>query len=183
MIVALCIISCGNETNNGTNNTTKATGSKSLTSQSEVPSNKFEEWFNEFQEAHPHWTQTTEGQQELVNAFKNEMVSNLDFAKSICTKKVFDSECITSYDREDGEYGGVWAFVIKFPAKLKNPLYNGQTDVDLACEIISMIPSTAPHDKPYIVNANYSDTFGSYHKINYSGTLDLGTYVVTKKDK
>lgn len=182
MIIALCTF-CSNGNNNGTYNANESTESNEISSQAEVSSNSFEEWFYEFQEANPHWTQTTEGQQKLVNAFKNEMISNLDFAKSICMKKVFVSECITSYDREDGEYGGVWAFVIRFPAKLKNPLYNGQTDIDLACEIISMIPSTAPHDKPYTANANYSDTFGSYHKIDYPGTLNLGSYVVTKKDK
>ena len=175
--MAVLCSSCGNgdTTGNAKKTTTETTTS--------VSSITFEKWFDEFQEANPNWTRTTEGQQELVNAFKSEMISNLDFSKSICMKKVFISDCITSYDKEDGEHGGIWAFVIKFPAKLKNPLYNGQDEVELACEIISAIPSTAPHEKPYIDNANYSNTFESYHDINYSGTLNLGTYIITKKAK
>lgn len=173
--MAVLCFSCSNGSNN---NATESDTDKTTMATKRAA---FETWFNDFQEANPTWTRTTEGHQELVNAFKNEMISNLDFAKSICAKKVFISDCITSYDREDGEHGGIWAFVIKFPVKLKNPLYNGQDEVELACEIISTIPATAPHDKPYVDNANYSDTFGSYHDINYSGTLNLGTYIVTKK--
>lgn len=177
--IAFLITSCSN------GSTTSTMGSNNEEKVEEqtvsVSSSIFDNWFHEFQEENPHWTRTTEGQKALVDAFKKEMISNLDFAKSICMKKVFTSDCITSYDREDGEHGGIWAFVMKFPVKLKNPLYNGQDEVELACEIISTIPATSPHDKPYTDDANYSNTFDSYHEINYSGTLNLGTYIVTKK--
>lgn len=145
--------------------------------------NLFNKWFEEFQEANPHWTRTTEGHKKLTDAFKKEMKSNLEFAKSVCMDKVFTSECITSYDRKDGEHGGIWSFVFRKTVTLKNPLYNGQKEVDLAYEIFSTIPATEPHEHPYLANVNYSETFDPYHDINYSGTLNLGSYIVTKKDK
>ena len=148
-----------------------------------VQTNLFDKWFNEFQEANPHWTRTTEGHKKLTNAFKKEMTSNLEFAKSVCKDKVFTSDCISSYDRKDGEHGGIWSFVFRKTVTLKNPLYNGQTEVELAYEIFSTIPATEPHERPYLENVNYSDSFNPYHDINYSGTLNLGSYIVTKKDK
>lgn len=144
--------------------------------------NLFDKWFEEFQEVNPHWTQTTEGHQKLTDAFKEKMTSDLEFAKSVCKCDVFTSECITSYERKDGEYGGIWSFVFKKTVTLKNPLYNGQKEVDLAYEIFSTIPATASHDRPYLENVNYSDTFNPYHDINYSGTLNLGSFIVTKKE-
>lgn len=75
--------------------------------------NLFNKWFEEFQEANPHWTRTTEGHKKFTDAFKKEMKSNLEFAKSVCMDKVFTSECITSYDRKDGEHGGIWSFVFR----------------------------------------------------------------------
>ncbi len=148
-----------------------------------VQTNLFDKWFDEFQEANPHWTRTTEGHKKLANAFKKEMTSNLEFAKSVCMDKVFTSDCISSYDRKDGEHGGIWSFVFRKTVTLKNPLYNGQTEVELAYEIFSTIPATEPHERPYLENVNYSDSFNPYHDINYSGTLNLGSYIVTKKDK
>lgn len=148
-----------------------------------VQTNLFDKWFDEFQEANPHWTRTTEGHKKLTNAFKKEMTSNLVFAKSVCMDKVFTSDCISSYDRKDGEHGGIWSFVYRKTVTLKNPLYNGQTEVELAYEIFSTIPATEPHERPYLENVNYSDSFNPYHDINYSGTLNLGSYIVTKKDK
>lgn len=144
--------------------------------------NLFDKWFDEFQEANPHWTRTTEGHKKLTNAFKKEMTSNLEFAKSVCMDKVFTSECISSYDRKDGEHGGIWSFVFRKNVTLKNPLYNGQKEVELAYEIFSTIPATEPHERPYLENVNYLDSFNPYHDINYSGTLNLGSYIVTKKD-
>lgn len=148
-----------------------------------VQTNLFDKWFDEFQEANPHWTRTTEGHKKLINAFKKEMTSNLEFAKSVCMDKVFTSDCISSYDRKDGEHGGIWSFVFRKNVTMKNPLYNGQTEVELAYEIFSTIPATEPHERPYLENVNYSDSFNPYHDINYSGTLNLGSYIVTKKDK
>lgn len=147
-----------------------------------VETNLFDKWFDEFQEANPHWTRTTEGHKKLINAFKKEITSNLEFAKSVCMDKVFISDCISSYDKEDGEHGGIWSFVFRKTVTLKNPLYNGQTEVELAYEIFSTIPATEPHEHPYLENVNYSDSFNPYHDINYSGTLNLGSYIVTKKD-
>ena len=144
--------------------------------------NLFDKWFEEFQEANPHWTRTTEGHKKLTNAFKKEMTSNLEFAKSVCMDKVFTSDCISSYDRKDGEHGGIWSFVFRKTVTLRNPLYNGQTEVYLAYEIFSTIPATASHEHPYLENVNNSNTFNPYHDINYSGTLNLGSYIVTKKD-
>ena len=147
-----------------------------------VQTNLFDKWFADFQEENPHWTRTTEGHKKLTKAFEKEMKSNLEFAKSVCLDKVFTSECISSYDRKDGEHGGIWSFVFRKTVTLKNPLYNGQTEVELAYEIFSTIPATEPHERPYLENVNYSDKFNPYHDINYSGTLNLGSYIVTKKD-
>lgn len=148
-----------------------------------VETDLFDKWFIDFQEENPHWTRTTEGHEKLTKAFEKEMKSNLEFAKSVCQDKAFISECISSYDRKDGEHGGIWSFVFIKNVTLKNPLYNGQTEVELAYEIFSTIPATEPHERPYLKNVNYSDKFNSYHDINYSGTLNLGSYIVTKKDK
>ena len=144
--------------------------------------NLFEEWFEKYQEDNPTWTRSIEGHNKLKEAFSNEVKSNIDFAKSLCSGEIFISECISSYERKDGEYGGLWAYVYKKEIKLKNPLYNGQKTVEVAYEIISMIPSTKSHDNPFIDNANYSDTFKPYHSMDYDGTLNLGSFIITRKD-
>lgn len=184
-IVALLGTSCANGNKSAAN---VAEMDSVLVTEEEVvaeeaaEANLFDSWFEEFQEANPHWTRTTEGHKKLTNAFKKEMTTNLEFAKSVCKDKVFTSDCISSYDRKDGEHGGIWSFVFRKTVTLKNPLYNGQTEVELAYEIFSTIPATEPHERPYLENVNYSNTFDAYHDINYSGTLNLGSYIITKKD-
>lgn len=141
----------------------------------------FYEWFDEFQERYPHWTESTDAHKKLISEFKSKMKSDLEFAKDFQYGDVVDSDCISRYDRADGEYGGIWSHVIKIKVKLLNPLYNGQDEVELVCEIISTIPATENHYSPYTENANYVDTFKQYHDMDYDGTLNLGTFIVTKK--
>ena len=54
--------------------------------------------------------------------------------------------------------------------------------ISVKYEIINTIPSTIEeHWKPYIENVNYCGTIDSFLKNTYDGTLDLGCYIVTKK--
>ena len=54
--------------------------------------------------------------------------------------------------------------------------------ISVKYEIINTIPSTIEeHWKPYIENVNYCGTIDSFLKNTYDDTLDLGCYIVTKK--
>ena len=142
---------------------------------------KFYEWFDAFQERNPHWTRSKECHNKLISEFKKKMLSDLDFAKEFEYGYAITSECISSYERPNGEYGGIWAHVIRINVKLLNPLYNGQDEVELICEIISTIPAKENHISPYTTNANYVNTFDQYHDMDYDGALNLGTFIITKK--
>lgn len=149
-------------------------------------------FFEDFQKSNDGWTKTTTGHQMLVKAFEKKMISELDFAKScasynMMTKHRFNSirnsASISSYDKSDGEEGEVKAFDIIIEIPLIKPLYNGQKTIKVKYEIISTIPSTIEeHWKPYIDNVNYCGKFDSYLKSEYDGILNLGCYILTRKD-
>lgn len=150
-------------------------------------------FFKEFQENNDGWTKTTEGHQKLAKAFEEKMTSDAEFAKACASYNMESqygsnslrrSESISSYNKEDGEEGEVKAFDVVFEIPLIKPLYNGQKTIDVKFEIISFIPSTVEeHWRPYVKNANYCSTFDPYQKNSYDGALDLGCYVIAKKDK
>lgn len=149
-----------------------------------------DDFFTKFQEANDGWTKTEEGHKKLVKAFEEEMKSNIDFAKAVASygtefqysTKIRKDDSISSYDKEDGEEGEVKAFEFVIPVKLIKPLYNGQKEIEVSYEIISMIPSIVEeHWRPYVANANFADTFSPYFKSKYDGVLNLGCFVVTNK--
>lgn len=149
-----------------------------------------EEFFTKFQEGNDGWTKTEEGQKKLVKAFEEEMKSNIEFAKAVASyeteyqysTKIRKDDSISSYEKEDGEEGEVKAFEFIIPVKLIKPLYNGQKEIEVSYEIISMIPSTVEeHWRPYVANANFVDTFSPYFKSKREGVLNLGCFVVTNK--
>ncbi|MCM1318995.1 MAG: hypothetical protein NC217_01275 [Muribaculaceae bacterium] len=149
-----------------------------------------ENFFREFQEENEDWLKTEEGHEQLIKAFEHEMNSNIDFAKAIASygteyqnlSNIRSDESISPYSKEDGEEGEVKAFEFVIPVKLVKPLYNGQKEIDVCYEIISMIPSTVEeHWRPYVKNANFADTFSPYFKSNVDGELNLGCFVVTNK--
>lgn len=150
-------------------------------------------FFKEFQERNEGWTKTEAGHKKLVEAFKSKITSDVEFAK-VCASynteyqyvdnPITASESISSYDKEDGEEGEIKAFDFIVDVKLIKPLYNGQKSIKVKYEIISTIPSTIEeHWRPYVENANFCDVFSPFLKNKYDATLDLGCYIITKKDK
>ena len=148
-------------------------------------------FFTEFQKANDGWTKTEEGHAKLVKAFEEKMTSDVDFAKAIASyntgskyyNNIRQDDSISSYNKDDGEEGEIKAFEFVIPVKLIKPLYNGQKEIEVSYEIISAIPSTVEeHWRPYITNANHCATFDPYFKSHRDGVLNLGSFVVIKKD-
>ena len=93
------------------------------------------------------------------------------------------SESIAPYSKKNGEEGEIKAFDFIIKVKLIKPLYNGQKEISVKYEIISSIPSTVEeHWRPYVKNANYSNTFDSFLKNSYDATINLGCYIVADKE-
>lgn len=119
------------------------------------------------------------------------MTSDVNFAKAVASYNIeseYDNsirqdDSISSYNKDDGEEGELKAFEFVIPVKLVKPLYNGQKEIEVSYEIISAIPSTVEeHWRPYTANANHCATFEPYFKSQRDGVLNLGSFVVIKKD-
>jgi hypothetical protein len=149
-----------------------------------------DEFFTKFQESNTEWFKTKEGHNKLIKAFREKFTSDINFAKS-CANSTCEyvsirlSESIAQYNNKNNvnEEGEIKAFDIIIKINLLKPLYNGQRYVELKYELINSIPSTIEnHDIPYIDNVNYSNTFNPFMKNSYDGTLDIGCYILTKKE-
>ena len=149
------------------------------------------EFFASFQQSNDGWTKTEEGHNKLKKAFEEKMTSDVEFAKAIASyetdsqyhNRIRKDDSISSYNKEDGEEGEIKAFEFVIPVKLIKPLYNGQKEIEVSYEIISAIPSTVEeHWRPYTANANHCATFDPYFKTQRDGVLNLGSFVVIKKD-
>lgn len=185
-IASLILVGCDANSRNSNNDSAKV---EEVVVDDESPA-IVDDFFTKFQEENDGWTKTEEGHQKLVKAFEDEMKSNIDFAKAVASygteyqysNKIRKDDSISSYNKEDGEEGEIKAFEFVIPVKLIKPLYNGQKEIEVSYEIISMIPSTVEeHWRPYVVNANFADTFNPYFKSKRDGVLNLGCYVVTNK--
>lgn len=150
-----------------------------------------EQFFAEFQQNNEDWTKTTEGHEKLTKAFEEKMTSDIDFAKAIASystefeydKNIRKDDSISPYSKDNGEEGEIKAFEFVIPVKLIKPLYNGQKEIEVSYEIISTIPSTVEeHWRPYTKNVNYCATFSPYFNTNRDGVLNLGSFILTKKD-
>ena len=148
-------------------------------------------FFKDFQEKNDGWTKTEAGHQKLVEAFKQKITTDIQFAKACAcydteyeyTNSIKASETISAYNKDDGEEGEIKAFDFVINVDLIKPLYNGQKTISVKYEIISTIPSTIEeHWRPYVEKANYCGTFDSFLKNGYEATLDLGCYIVTLKE-
>ena len=148
-------------------------------------------FFTQFQEENDGWTKSIEGHEKLKKAFEDKMTSDIVFAKAIASygtnseyrNRIRKHESITSYNKDNGEEGEIKAFEFVIPVELTKPLYNGQKEIEVSYEIISTIPSTIEeHWRPYVDNANYCSTFDSYFNSSRSGVLNLGSFVITRKD-
>mgnify|MGYP000087528318 CR=1 FL=1 len=149
------------------------------------------EFFTSFQQANDGWTKTEDGHDKLKKAFEEKMTSDVEFAKAIASyetesqygNRIKKDGSISSYNKEDGEEGEIKAFEFIIPVKLIKPIYNGQREIEVSYEIISAIPSTVEeHWRPYTANANHCATFDPYFKSKRDGVLNLGSFVVIKKD-
>jgi len=150
-------------------------------------------FFKDFQEKNDGWTKTEAGHKKLAEAFKKKITSDIDFAKACATynteyqytdNPITRSESISPYSKDDGEEGEIKAFDFVIKVKLLKPLYNGQKEISVKYEIINTIPSTIEeHWRPYVEQANFCDVFNPFLKSNYDATLNLGCYIITKKDK
>lgn len=150
-----------------------------------------DKFFTEFQQANDGWTKTKEGQNKLVKAFEEKMISDVDFAKAVASyntefeydNSIRQDDSISPYGKGDGEEGEIKAFEFVIPVKLVKPLYNGQKKIEVSYEIISAIPSTIEeHWRPYTANVNHCATFDPYFNSQRNGVLNLGSFVVIKKD-
>ena len=142
------------------------------------------EFFTQFQQLNDGWTKTLEGHNKLKKAFAKKMTEDLAFAKSfIQQSRIVASESMSSYSKENGEDGELKTFDLFFTLHLLKPLYNGQKEIKLKYELFSTIPSTIEnHRRPYVSNANYCATFHPFLNNQYDGALDLGCFIITKKE-
>ena len=149
-------------------------------------------FFKDFQEKNDGWTKTDAGHKKLVKAFEEKMTTDIEFEKACAcynttyeySNPIKDSESISAYSKDDGEEGEIKAFDFVIDVKLIKPLYNGQKEITVKYEIISTIPSTIEeHWRPYVEKSNFCSTFDPFQKNSYNGTLDLGCFLVTYKDK
>ena len=189
-VVATVIVSCQSAPNrNDGSEVAEVPDSLPVEEVVPVQDNIVDAFFKEFQEQNDGWTKTEEGHKKLAAAFKKKITSDIGFAKACATyKNEFDypiatSSSISSYSRDDGEEGEIKAFDYVIKVNLIKPLYNGQKEISVKYELINTIPSTIEdHSHPYVDNANYCDVFDSFLKNSYEATLNLGCYIITKKD-
>ena len=143
-----------------------------------------DEFFTQFQQQNEGWTKTLDGHNKFKESFTKKMTKDIAFAKSfIQQSRIVDSESMSSYSKENGEEGELKTFDLFFTLHLLKPLYNGQKEIELKYELFSTIPSTIEnHKRPYVNNANYCATFHPFLNNQYDGTLDLGCFIITKKE-
>lgn len=153
-------------------------------------------FFDAIQNKFPDWIKTDEGQKEIVKAFQNEMLTNIEFAKACASYRgqfdenahshIRSSESIAPYTKDDGEEGELKAFEFEIYIKLAKPLYNGDKTIRARYEIISTIPSTVEdHGQPYVEYVDSCSVIDSYINMDGSSTgrLDLGNYIIGKNTK
>ncbi len=157
----------------------------------ENPNNKIvDNFFTQFQQENPDWTETKAGHNKLKQEFEKKMTGDLEFAKAVTQytddymlSSISRQESISPYSKADGRKGEIKAFEISIPVALAQPLYNGEKEVRVSCEIISTIPSTIEdHSRPYTDGVNHCATFSPYFKTYNNGVLSLGTFIITEKD-
>lgn len=189
ILIALLLLSSCQGNTNGASTATDSIDAAETTSTSVDIVNKF---FTEFQQSNDGWHKTEEGHNKLKKAFEDKMTSDVEFAKAVASynteseysNNIRQDDSISPYDKDDGEEGEIKAFQFVIPVELIKPLYNGQKEIKVSYEIISAIPSTVEeHWRPYTANANHCQTFEPYFKASIDGVLDLGSYIVIKKDK
>lgn len=187
LIAILLLSSCQGNSRTGNTSNDSVAVAEATPSSVEIVDN----FFTEFQQANDGWTKTEEGHDKLVKAFEEKMTSDVNFAKAVASYNIeseYDNsirqdDSISSYNKDDGEEGELKAFEFVIPVKLVKPLYNGQKEIEVSYEIISAIPSTVEeHWRPYTANANHCATFEPYFKSQRDGVLNLGSFVVIKKD-
>ena len=187
-LIAISFMACQPQSKNGTKAEVDSVAVETSSTQTEV----VDLFFKDFQEKNDGWTKTEAGHKKLVTAFKEKITSDLEFAKACASyntefqytdNPIRNSESISAYSKDDGEEGEIKAFDFVIDVNLIKPLYNGQKEISVKYEIISTIPSTIEeHWRPYVGNVNYCDVFDSFLKSKYDATLDLGCYIITRKD-
>ena len=75
----------------------------------EVPSKTslYQEWLNEYQEKNPQWYKTDKNRRAFVKEFEKNIVSNIDFARSVCDdnrSNIVNKEYISGNDKGDKLY-------------------------------------------------------------------------------
>ena len=191
-IIVLPFTACQHKGNTNPHGTMDSDSIVAVTQESPSANNALvDAFFKDFQEKNDGWTKTEAGHQKLVEAFKQKITTDIQFAKACAcydtkyeyTNSIQASETISSYTKDDGEEGEIKAFDFVINVDLIKPLYNGQKKISVKYEIISTIPSTIEeHWRPYVEKANYCSTFDSFLKNGYEATLDLGCYIVTFKE-
>lgn len=191
-IIVLPFTACQHKGNTNPNGAMESDSALAVTQESPSANNALvDAFFKDFQEKNDGWTKTEAGHQKLVEAFKQKITTDIQFAKACAcydteyeyTNSIKASETISSYSKDDGEEGEIKAFDFVINVDLVKPLYNGQKTISVKYEIISTIPSTIEeHWRPYVEKANYCSTFDSFLKNGYEATLDLGCYIVTFKE-
>lgn len=191
-IIVLPFTACQHKGNTNPKGAMESDSALAVTQESPSANNALvDAFFKDFQEKNDGWTKTEAGHQKLVEAFKQKITTDIQFAKACAcydteyeyTNSIKASETISSYSKDDGEEGEIKAFDFVINVDLVKPLYNGQKTISVKYEIISTIPSTIEeHWRPYVEKANYCSTFDSFLKNGYEATLDLGCYIVTFKE-
>lgn len=160
-------------------------------------------YFVQYEMENGRWYSTEEGQQKFVEAFKNKILNDVDFAKEVASTyqsreeepnasgevlcKIDDDivdDVVGNYDADDGTYGQVKCFSFNLDIPIIQPLHDGSYEIPVTYQIICPIPATAEVKyRPYVDEIDYVAESSKYPNIRDGKGLDLGSYIMGKKSE
>ena len=141
----------------------------------------YQEWLNEYQEKNPNWY-TDNGIRTFVKDFEKNIVSNIDFAKSVCYDNrnfIVNKEYISGNDEGDKLYAFEYRIKFNLPMPIPDGSAEGKSYIYLRYGVMSLIPRNESTDYPYTKDVNYAERFDKHVPDRWK--LEMGTYFIGKK--
>lgn len=142
----------------------------------------YQEWLNDYQEKNPQWYKTEKDKRAFVKAFEKNIVSNIDFAKSVCDdnrSKIVNKEYISGNDEGDKLYAFEYKVKFYLPVPIPDGSAEGVSCISMRYGIMSLIPRNVSTEYPYTGDANYAERFDKHVPDRWK--LEMGTYFVGNK--
>lgn len=142
----------------------------------------YQEWLNDYQEKNPQWYKTDKNRRAFVKDFEKNIVSNIDFAKSVCDdnrSKIVNKEYISGNDKGDKLYAFEYKIKFNLPVPIPDGSAEGITYIYMRYGIMSLIPRNASTEYPYTADANYAERFDKHVPDRWK--LEMGTYFIGNK--